>query len=337
MIRTRLGLYQYVTVDRRTAGRDGTRSFDQRPALVTTAYPPTLGGAASQTRPRDPGATVIIVEAAYLRGRLIGNGDRDCGTEQVEAIDRYLVQLAELRFNRPAQLRWGNSLPATAAEVTRNQCAGSDVVVIASSQIIDEAVRIALDLNTSIRVWSVQETAGESVPDPRPPIVEVYSVHVEDLARRMSPDGYPARVVAPKIPAGRLTPTSTSEDVQRGSSPVGSPPDSLWYLDVVLYQRPVDGITGRGNAHALKCQAILLGRTYAERWRSVVNDETCEQVIAAKSGLIVPGRLYGDLLTFAESQGLSIHGAHLIKDYLRRGFWEQLCPKDHDRRVDRAA
>jgi hypothetical protein len=43
--------------------------------------------------------------------------------------------------------------------------------------------------------------------------------------------------------------------------------------------------------------------------------------MSSTDGLSVPDRLYGDLLTFAENHGLTLHGSYLIKEHLRRGFW----------------
>ena len=38
---------------------------------------------------------------------------------------------------------------------------------------------------------------------------------------------------------------------------------------------------------------------------------------------LAPGRLFGDLLTFAEAHHLPVHGS-VITDRLRRGFWQHV-------------
>ena len=37
-----------------------------------------------------------------------------------------------------------------------------------------------------------------------------------------------------------------------------------------------------------------------------------------------PGGLFGDLWTFAEAHHLPVHGSQVIKDRLRRGFWQHV-------------
>ena len=41
----------------------------------------------------------------------------------------------------------------------------------------------------------------------------------------------------------------------------------------------------------------------------------------------VPGHMFADLLTFAEAHGLQVHRLPVIKDLLRRGFWQHF--RDH--------
>ena len=55
---------------------------------------------------------------------------------------------------------------------------------------------------------------------------------------------------------------------------------------------------------------------------------TCPGCHAMRSGQAdrnwAPGRLFGDLLTFAEAHHLPVHGAQVIRDRLQRGFWRHV-------------
>ena len=98
--------------------------------------------------------------------------------------------------------------------------------------------------------------------------------------------------------------------------------DSLSHMDDVGFHRRIHKVTGVGDTDALRRQALRVGETYAERWWSVVTHDQHELVIAcAAQGPEVPGRLYADLLTFAEQQGLHLYGSTVVKKQLRAGFW----------------
>ena len=77
------------------------------------------------------------------------------------------------------------------------------------------------------------------------------------------------------------------------------------------YRATHSGITGRGDGHSLSGKLCTLGETYVNRWWHVVNDDSRDQ-IANRDGQrpLIPGRLYPDLLNFAEHHGMQIHGSH---------------------------
>lgn len=162
-----------------------------------------------------------------------------------------------------------------------------------------------------------------------PEITEWHPLRPEDLVAAHRTHRSPATSSPPSTPTAGTTPAAPTRSgrtrIEQTSIRVGH--DSLWQLDDTLYRQPVDGITGRGNTHVLKRQAILLGSTYAQRWCAVVDDETQERLIdlnRGQHGPWLPSRLYPDILTFAEAHGLQVHGSRLIKDLLRRGFWQHL-------------
>ena len=66
-------------------------------------------------------------------------------------------------------------------------------------------------------------------------------------------------------------------------------------------------------------------------------DEAREQLAGLTGRDWVPGRLFADLLTFAEAHNVLVHGSPVIKDLLRRGFWQHFRVDDHNSQHSSAA
>jgi hypothetical protein len=326
VIRTRTGMYQHVQLN--AAPTPLVTAPTRRTLTLSTAQLPAPGQHASSTPAQSGDPMMIVVETSYFQGGLCDMMNAPPESVSVTAVAGYLAGLAELRLGCPACLSWGDSAAAAAAEVTRHQYRLGEVILIASIQIAQEAQRTAQRLGRPVRIWSVgTDPNGDAFPT-RDGLAEIYQLNADDLLARCRPSA--------STPAGRLPTAEPPADRRRS---VAHPPgpniatrtrsgttqDSLWHLDDNLYRRAIPGVTGRGNTHSLKRQALLIGETYAQRWWSVVNNESRDAVTTrSRQALEIPGRLYTDLLAFAELHGMHLHGSHEIKNHLRRGFWNHI-------------
>lgn len=326
VIRTRTGMYQHVQLD--AAPTPLATAPAGRTLTLSTAQPPAPDKHAAST-PEQPGDPImIVVETSYLQSRLGDMMNAPLEAVGVTPVAGYLVGLAELRLGRPACVSWCDGAAAAAAEVTRHQYRLGEVIVIASLQITQEAQRTAQRLGRPIRIW----TAGTgTISDPfrtRDGLAEIYQLNADDLLPRceQSAPEPPRPLPTAEPPTDRRHPVATQPGPNTAATCRSGPTlDSLWHLDDNLYRRAIPGVTGRGNTHSLKRQALLIGETYAQRWWSVVNYESRDAVIARSSQAPeIPRRLYADLLTFTESHGMHLHGSHEIKNHLRRGYWNHI-------------
>ena len=326
VIRTRTGMYQHVQLN--AAPIPLAAAPARRALTLSTAQLPAPDQHASST-PEQPGDPImIVVETSYFQGGLCDMMNAPPEAVSVTAVAGYLAGLAELRLGRPACLSWVDGAAAAAAEVTRHQYRLGEVILIASLQIAQEAQRTAQRLGRPVRIWTIGTyTNGDAFPT-RDGLAEIYQLNADDLLARCGP--------AASTPAGALPTAEPPADHRRPvahqpgpniatPSRSGATLDSLWHLDDNLYRRAIPGVTGRGNTHSLKRQSLLVGETYAQRWWSVVNDESRDAVTArSRQAPEIPGRLYADLLAFAELHGMHLHGSHEIKSHLRRGFWNYI-------------
>ena len=339
VIRTRTGLYQHVPINRSPLP---VPAQHPHPHPAAAPVPPALKiiecplAPRHWSPPRRPGS--------WPRQRTCAPASRPLSLD-LSPIGDYLTGLAELWLRRHARLAFANGLVAAAAEATRVQYSGQDLIIIGNHDLTAEAAETGRRLHRPVRVWHLTNTAGHSAHLPAG-VTEMFELPLQDLLDRCQataiesphdnePVTQPSRNAAPvEEPAAFASPTSDNTVHARRVDRV----DVLWRLDDTQYRRPIDGITGRGNAHSLKRQALHVGETYANRWWHVVNDDSRDQ-IASRDGQrpLIPGRLYPDLLNFAEHHGMQIHGSHMIKDYLRQGFWRAIEEQHTPRRGNPAA
>ncbi|HKO32260.1 MAG TPA: hypothetical protein VJY85_00795, partial [Candidatus Limnocylindria bacterium] len=279
----------------------------------------------------------ITADAAYVLEQLTVQTGLDVSAVRFETLTAYLLGIATA-FLGEARLTWCQGAISTSAELTRQQCAGRTVVAIAASDVVAEAVVTARQLGTPMQRWTLGSATDTSDLTPAG-ILQCRQLDLEPLLATC-PAARPETASTPPgsstAAEGAVSQTGAETSPTRPSA-VMDGWDTLWQLDVALYYRRIDGVTGQGNTHTLKRQALLLGRTYAERWSSVVTDATREQLDAVKDQRWVPGRLYADLLNFADTHGLGVHGSQVIKDLLRRGFWQHTAGTDHDHQQSAAA
>jgi hypothetical protein len=320
VVRTRQGLYQYRAASRPSMFPKINTAVSTGPTAA--GDPPTSRAPENPTGPAQPPMFLLVstneVEASAA------DGEHPTAQAAVDDLSAYLIALAWQRYGRHTEVEWYTQPIALTAAATRHQCDGHDVVLIADASVVDEAASTARRLGRPIRRWIV----GPQAPRPRSPeICDVFCIRTEQLPKW---DIDVESVSTTSIPTPAvLSATQKSHGAHRDDVSDGF--DSLFYLDDTLYRRPIQGITGRGNTHALKRQAMLIGSTYATRWLSVVNDQTREDLIAAARGPHVPGRLYRDLLNFSDRHGLPVHESTVIKDHLRRGFWDAARQRNESR------
>jgi hypothetical protein len=326
IIRTRTGLYQHVHLEQVLPN---PLAAPRRRSLTIAAPALSSPDGPSSPRPAPTGDRLaIVVEGAYVRDRLGARVGESARIVDFGSVSAYLVGLAELRLNRPAQIAWCDTSTGAVAELTRRQYDRADVIAIAHRATLDEACLTADRLNRPIRVWTIGAVTADNSHRAGGTVAETYPLSTDDLlARCVQPAPQPTPLILDRPASQRV------HLVNARTQPAPVPPagnlDSLWHLDVTLFRRPIDGVTGHGGSDALRHQALLVGRTYAERWWSVVNAAARTIVTASDDTFAVPGRLYGDLLTFAETHGIRLYGSQTLKDLLRRGFWtyvSDVCP-----------
>lgn len=328
IIRTRPGLYQHRPVPPLTSSSPAD-VVEGRPGLGATPSPRPAPARSFQPCPGSAGVVEIIGDATYVLDRLAALSDQSPEAAiDIERVTAYLLGIAQVAVG-PARLTWCAGPTAAAVELTRQQCAQRSVVAIASPIVVDQAVATACALQTVLRVWALEPRGVEMSSWPvSSECIECTELDIPSLLAACRPPA--PRVLAvdgAPIKSGCEKSSPTAPFPRQGSRLPGL--DALWQLDVDLYRRPIVGVTGQGNAHTLRRQALLVGITYAERWSLVVTDAAREQAISGDGSLWVPGRLYPDLLTFAETHGLPVHGSQVIKNHLKRGFCQHLNGAAH--------
>ena len=326
VIRTRPGLYRH------------------QPAAIEPAPPGPIAHRATEAnrvsgnprRPRlveDEQPVQIIADSALVMTLLPPSGEPE-GARLAKAA-AFLLGVAHAQLDRATRLVWCEGAVAAAVELTRHQYAHRAVVVIAPAEVIAEAKQTALTLGLHLQAWTFltpHQCADPMTMKPSGELDEL-AISVDDLRAACADPGLVRQPSVPDIPAPRPSPRPASSAGRSSSCSL----HSLWQLDAPLYQQRVEGVTGRGNSHTLKRQALLVGRAYAQRWESVVTDEAREQLAGLTGRDWVPGRLFADLLTFAEAHNVQVHGSPVIKDLLRRGFWQHFRVDDHNSQHSSAA
>ena len=178
VIRTRTGLYQHVPINR-------------SPLPVPTQHPhphpaaaPVPTGAQDHRMPAGASTLVatattwIVAEATYLRAGLAAPEPLD-----LSPIGDYLTGLAELRLRRHARLAFANGLVAAAAEATRVQYSGQDLIIIGNHDLTAEAAETGRRLHRPVRVWHLTNTAGHSAHLPAG-VTEMFELPLQDLLDR---------------------------------------------------------------------------------------------------------------------------------------------------------
>lgn len=318
VIRTRPGLYQHQPADPELEHSVPVA----RPALAIPAVAPD---------PLDSGQPVeqsclIIADSVFVGSLLpLSVEPEDVRLRKAAA---FLLGVAHVQLDRAIRLVWCAGALATAVEVTRHQYGRQAVVAITTPEVVAEARQTADMLNLTLRAWGFSSLHEGADPDALRSSRGTDDLVLDVSELRAACDG-PRRTPRPSR-------QDTTAAVRSDRSAVAADPrtdqvlDSLWQLDVRLYQQRVDGVTGHGNSHTLKRQALLVGRTYAERWSSVVTDADRDQLAAQADRDWVPGRLFADLLAFADAHHLPVHGSPVIKDLLRRGFWQHVRSQEPD-------
>jgi hypothetical protein len=335
IIRTRPGLYRHQPMI------PGPSPAIPTAPPVWSTYPTSPHAAervetSVEQSPAGSAAVVqIIADSAYVVDQLTTRAGSSDLTGSLEPLTAYLLGIATAYLG-PARLTWCAGPIPSAAELTRQQNGGRPVVAIIDPDVAHQAVVTACRTQTKLQLWTMGP--APAVGDAHTDEVEYRALDVDSLLAACLPRGPELISSAPTGTDSVLAVNVATVKPVRAGLPVALVAfESLWHLDVALYDRRVDGVTGHGNTHTLKRQALLLGRTYAERWSAVVTDEAREQLEAVKDQRWVPGRLYPDLLNFAEAHGLGVHGSQVIKDLLRRGFWQHVNGTDHDHRPRIAA
>jgi hypothetical protein len=354
IIRTRLGLYQHVSQPLASSALAPVGVAAPRRLTLTAPAPAALSEALTEEPSTSTSATgaVVVVEVPHLEDDLGRHAGHPVAVSDPEGAADYLLSVAKLRLRRRnVEVAWCTGPVAAAAEATRRQWADAHLVLIASPDVVTEARATANQLHRPLTVW----TSAPSNDDQQGLKAGIQSLPLADLLHCCTPttsvgdDLEPPPTPPVDEPQTPSASTVTANPLQRSPAPAIPPAavqaavraanhiptldrpdrvhlDCLWFLSVALYESPVPGVTGFGNAHTLRRQAHQLGDTYARRWWQVATDADHDQLAVSgskpsASGLDVPQRLYPDLLRFAEQHHLKLHSSAVLKDQLRRGFW----------------